>query len=204
MNQPLQPLYFPLLDAPISPSIRNLQVWIEAAWKAGKFFAFVLNLSVDLRAGFDEEGANDLENLVGTNKWIGTAGNLVLIRFLLTETDSLCKTFGLRSLSAAFRESPSNPEIHNVLTFPYLVLNLSISIWRMSLKVSMNINWMSLAYVAVQVSKELQIGLLLTLPQMNIQSDQATFLKPSAVLRPSSTLIECHSSFSTMDIPALL
>jgi hypothetical protein len=35
MNQKQQPLYFPLLDSPISPSIRNLQVWIEAAWKEG-------------------------------------------------------------------------------------------------------------------------------------------------------------------------
>ena len=35
MNQKQQPLYFPLLDSPISPSIRNLQIWIEAAWKEG-------------------------------------------------------------------------------------------------------------------------------------------------------------------------
>jgi hypothetical protein len=37
MNQMQQPLYFPLLDSPISPSIRNLQVWIEAAWEEGLF-----------------------------------------------------------------------------------------------------------------------------------------------------------------------
>ena len=35
MNQKQQPLYFPLLDSPIPPSVRNLQVWIEAAWKEG-------------------------------------------------------------------------------------------------------------------------------------------------------------------------
>lgn len=57
MDQQQQPLYYPLLDAPLSPSIRNLQALIETAWKEG----------------FDEEGAKDLKKLVGTRKWIGTA-----------------------------------------------------------------------------------------------------------------------------------
>ncbi|KAF8797859.1 hypothetical protein BYT27DRAFT_7236821 [Phlegmacium glaucopus] len=57
MNQKQQPLYFPLLDSPISPSIRNLQVWIEAAW----------------REGFDKEGSKELKKLINTTKWIGTA-----------------------------------------------------------------------------------------------------------------------------------
>jgi hypothetical protein len=35
MDQPFQPLYFPLLDSPIPPSVRNLQKTIEEAWKAG-------------------------------------------------------------------------------------------------------------------------------------------------------------------------
>ena len=35
MSQVQQPMYFPLLDAPLSPSIRNLQTWIETAWKEG-------------------------------------------------------------------------------------------------------------------------------------------------------------------------
>jgi hypothetical protein len=37
MDQTLQPLYFPLLDAPIGPGVRNLQTWIEAAWQAGTY-----------------------------------------------------------------------------------------------------------------------------------------------------------------------
>ncbi|KAH9484175.1 Zinc finger-containing ubiquitin peptidase 1 [Psilocybe cubensis] len=57
MNQTQQPLYFPLLDFPLSPSIRNLQTWIEAAWSEG----------------FDNEGRTELKKLVGTKKWIGTA-----------------------------------------------------------------------------------------------------------------------------------
>lgn len=56
MNQKQQP-YFQLLDSPIPPSIRNLQVWIEAAW----------------REGFDEEGSKTLKKLINTSKWIGTA-----------------------------------------------------------------------------------------------------------------------------------
>ena len=35
MDQQQQPLYYPLLDAPLSPSIRNLQALIETAWKEG-------------------------------------------------------------------------------------------------------------------------------------------------------------------------
>lgn len=57
MDQPFQPMYFPLLDHPTPPSVRNLQQWIEDAWKAG----------------FDPEGARQLKQLVGTRKWIGTS-----------------------------------------------------------------------------------------------------------------------------------
>ncbi|KAI0928869.1 hypothetical protein AcV5_006299 [Taiwanofungus camphoratus] len=58
MDQTQQSIYFPLLDAPTPPSVRNLQHWIEEAWKQG----------------FDEEGAGELQHkLVGTKKWIGTA-----------------------------------------------------------------------------------------------------------------------------------
>jgi hypothetical protein len=35
MVQPIQPVYFALLDAPTPPSVRNLQTWIEDAWKEG-------------------------------------------------------------------------------------------------------------------------------------------------------------------------
>lgn len=53
-----QPLYFPLLDDPISPGVRNLQLWIEDAWSKG----------------FDKEGADQLKHkLFETSKWIGTA-----------------------------------------------------------------------------------------------------------------------------------
>ncbi|KAF9532353.1 peptidase family C78-domain-containing protein [Crepidotus variabilis] len=58
MSQTQQPMYFPLLDAPISPSIRNLQRWIEDAWSEG----------------FDPEGKKQLKELVGSKKWIGTSG----------------------------------------------------------------------------------------------------------------------------------
>jgi hypothetical protein len=35
MDQPFQPMYFPLLDSPTSPGVRNLQHWIEDAWRCG-------------------------------------------------------------------------------------------------------------------------------------------------------------------------
>lgn len=57
MDQQIQNIYFALLDDPFPPSVRNLQHWIEAAWKEG----------------YDREGAKDLGNLVDTDKWIGTA-----------------------------------------------------------------------------------------------------------------------------------
>lgn len=57
MDQQIQSIYFALLDDPFPPSVRNLQRWMEAAWKEG----------------YDREGAKDLGNkLVETNKWIGT------------------------------------------------------------------------------------------------------------------------------------
>ena len=37
MDQPMQPMYFPLLDDPMPPSVRNLQHTIETAWKDGAF-----------------------------------------------------------------------------------------------------------------------------------------------------------------------
>ncbi|KAH6918798.1 peptidase family C78-domain-containing protein [Coprinopsis sp. MPI-PUGE-AT-0042] len=57
MAHPLQPMYFPLLDTPTPPSIRNLQAWIEDAWNRG----------------FDPEGREQLKKLVGSRKWIGTS-----------------------------------------------------------------------------------------------------------------------------------
>lgn len=35
MDQQIQSIYFALLDDPFPPSVRNLQHWIEAAWKEG-------------------------------------------------------------------------------------------------------------------------------------------------------------------------
>ncbi|KIP09247.1 hypothetical protein PHLGIDRAFT_126409 [Phlebiopsis gigantea 11061_1 CR5-6] len=59
MGQQSQPLYFPLLDDPLPPGVRNLQRWIEDAWAEG----------------YDDEGAQQLKHsLFGTTKWIGTAG----------------------------------------------------------------------------------------------------------------------------------
>lgn len=58
IDQQIQPEYFPALNHPTPPGVRNLQKWIEEAWNKG----------------FDEEGAKDLKyNLAGTRKWIGTA-----------------------------------------------------------------------------------------------------------------------------------
>ncbi|EGN96104.1 hypothetical protein SERLA73DRAFT_185648 [Serpula lacrymans var. lacrymans S7.3] len=58
MDQQKQTLYSSLLEEPISPGVRNLQLWIEGAWQAG----------------YDRAGAKDLKhNLCGTKKFIGTA-----------------------------------------------------------------------------------------------------------------------------------
>ncbi|THH32960.1 hypothetical protein EUX98_g1181 [Antrodiella citrinella] len=58
MAQTEQPLYFPLIEHPVPPGVRNLQLWIEDAWSKG----------------FDQEGAQQLKRkLYDTNKWIGTA-----------------------------------------------------------------------------------------------------------------------------------
>ncbi|KAF9228677.1 DUF1671-domain-containing protein [Gyrodon lividus] len=57
MTQQSQSLYFPLLDGPLPPGVRNLQCWIEDAWKQG----------------YDNIGANEFNRrLVDTKKIIGT------------------------------------------------------------------------------------------------------------------------------------
>ncbi|KZT11443.1 DUF1671-domain-containing protein, partial [Laetiporus sulphureus 93-53] len=57
MVQDHQPMYFPLLDHPVPPGVRNLQSMIEEAWANG----------------YDQEGAEQLKrHLVGTGKFIGT------------------------------------------------------------------------------------------------------------------------------------
>lgn len=35
MDQKIQPLYFCFLDEPRAPGVRNVQYWIEDAWKQG-------------------------------------------------------------------------------------------------------------------------------------------------------------------------
>lgn len=77
IDQQVQPLYFPALDQPTSPGVRNLQYWIEAAWKDGMKPSSRFITAFNTYIGFDEEGASELgHNLVGTKKWIGTAGLL--------------------------------------------------------------------------------------------------------------------------------
>lgn len=64
MSQRIRPDYHALLLHPTQPSVSNLQQWIEDAWKEG----------------YDEQGASDLKrSLVGTSKWIGTAGRHCLL-----------------------------------------------------------------------------------------------------------------------------
>ena len=36
MDQQTQPMYFPLLDATLPPSVRNLQILLESAWAEGE------------------------------------------------------------------------------------------------------------------------------------------------------------------------
>lgn len=76
MDQPFQPMYFPLLDEPVPPSVRNLQSTIEDAWKAGQFSTLMSNMSVLSLyfIGYDREGYAQLKGLVGTRKWVGTSG----------------------------------------------------------------------------------------------------------------------------------
>ncbi|OJA19675.1 hypothetical protein AZE42_06955 [Rhizopogon vesiculosus] len=84
MSQQIQSIYFALLDDPFPPSVRNLQRWLEAAWKEG----------------YDLEGAKDLKNrLVGTSVWIGTGGtNSILIIRISTDFNMHFQNYIPRSL----------------------------------------------------------------------------------------------------------
>lgn len=35
VDQQEQPMYYPLLDSPIRPGVRQLQLWLEVAWADG-------------------------------------------------------------------------------------------------------------------------------------------------------------------------
>ncbi|KAJ3886607.1 peptidase family C78-domain-containing protein [Lentinula edodes] len=91
MDQPYQPMYFPLLDKPISPGIRNLQAWIEEAWNSG----------------FDVEGRVQLKKLVDTKKWIGTSGFASFLSFKFEKLSFNFLTYSLFNLDicAAFLNS---------------------------------------------------------------------------------------------------
>lgn len=90
--QQAQPHYATLLQQPPEaeksdpkclggPGVRNLQAWIEHAWELGRVsHANLLDASLTTLVflstlGYDTQGANDLRHkLIGTRKWIGTAG----------------------------------------------------------------------------------------------------------------------------------
>lgn len=76
MEQTTQPGYPGLLEKPIPPGVGNLQRWIENAWDLGasREWQAIAILIFD-GEGYDVEGANQLrQRLLGTHKWIGTAG----------------------------------------------------------------------------------------------------------------------------------
>jgi hypothetical protein len=57
------------------PGVRNLQRLIKEAWDAGTCSdPDMLPLTDERYLGFDQEGQQQLKDLVGTSKWIGTAG----------------------------------------------------------------------------------------------------------------------------------
>ena len=77
MDQQIQPMYFPLLDTPSTPGVRNLQIMVERAWRDGTLALPQLYEDSHslLHTGYDKEGAEDMRrDLVDTSKWIGTAG----------------------------------------------------------------------------------------------------------------------------------
>lgn len=76
MEQTAQPGYTKLLKKPIPPGVDNLQRWIENAWDLGAFRECDIVASLIFYAeGYDAEGADQLRRqLLGTRKWIGTAG----------------------------------------------------------------------------------------------------------------------------------
>jgi hypothetical protein len=80
MDQRMKPQYPSLLTDPTPPGVNNLKIWIEEAWKSGKYFlSSSVGAYIDpFTSGFDPEGAKGLKGeLVGHRKWIGTAGRSV-------------------------------------------------------------------------------------------------------------------------------
>jgi len=85
MDQQSQTTYFPHLDAPLPPGVRNLQHWLEDAWKLG----------------YDGIGAADFDHeLVGTKKKIGT-GELY-VAFTSRKIPCMLVDFDLSNSSKGF------------------------------------------------------------------------------------------------------
>lgn len=75
-EQTVQPGYVKLLNRPIPPGVDNLQRWIENAWDLGAFCERDVIVGLIFGGeGYDAQGADQLRRqLLGTHKWIGTAG----------------------------------------------------------------------------------------------------------------------------------
>ncbi|KAJ3572815.1 hypothetical protein NP233_g2834 [Leucocoprinus birnbaumii] len=98
VEQQHQPLYFPLLDAPPTPSVRNLQSWIQLAWNDG----------------YDEIGRRELRNkIVGTNKWIGTAGTPYPVKHLKFRTNGPKRYMLLYPIGESRKKVPEVIKIHS-------------------------------------------------------------------------------------------
>jgi hypothetical protein len=76
LSQQTRPEYHSLImNNSRRPGVRNLQRLIKEAWDAGTYSdTGMFSLTHKRNLGFDQEGQQQLKDLVGTSKWIGTAG----------------------------------------------------------------------------------------------------------------------------------
>lgn len=90
-NPQYQCVYAPS-GSDIGPGVQMLQQWLEEAWREGmssrSTCVYGGTLIYGNGAGYDQDGKNQLKgSVVGTNKWIGTSGEIVehlsVVRYLI-------------------------------------------------------------------------------------------------------------------------
>ena len=83
LSQQTRPEYHSLIiNNSRRPGVRNLQRLIKEAWDAGTYSdTGMFSLTHERNLGFDQEGQQQLKDLVGTSKWIGTAGRQSVLSY---------------------------------------------------------------------------------------------------------------------------
>ncbi|KAG8217299.1 peptidase family C78-domain-containing protein [Butyriboletus roseoflavus] len=154
MDQQFQSVYFAHLDSPSPPGVRNLQKWLEDAWKDG----------------YDDIGARDFNHkLVNTKKKLGTGGNLQ--RFTVSSCEDYTAHFDLTGFNTLtewvvnyFTEKPEG-DVNKILR------TASPVVATRKMPVIMQYDGHSITIVGYELGKNNKYNLLVFNPSSKVHKD---------------------------------